>query len=111
MGYYIQEVRQFMADKGESVSTIKNYLTKGTYLNDDFTGLLSNDTETNLPANVMVVMVETGDSFIYDPDTTPNLDEIFTHGIYCNQNYSYNHTNVTDAIAITGNYPQKHFDE
>lgn len=111
LSYYVQETRQLMVDKGESLSSIKNYLTSAKKLHDSFTGLLGEDLNPDGAANVMVIVVETGDETIINPDTMPNLTYVFNHGVWCNQNYSFNHTNVTDAIAMTGNYPQTHFND
>lgn len=110
IGYYVQESRQLMSDKGESISTIKNYFNNGSYLNDSFTGLLGSK-NPNGPANIMVVVLETGDSAIINRDTMRTLTQkLFDRGVWCNQNYSFNHTNISDALLITGNYPQTHFD-
>lgn len=104
LGYYVQETRQLTFDKGSSIQTIKDYLTSGNYLQDDYTGLLG----TNKP-NIMVIAIETGDQCVVNQYTTPNLYKLLNDGVNCNQNYSYNHTNVSDAIMINGNYPQTHF--
>lgn len=108
LSYYVQEFRQLVSDKGESVSTIRNYLTNSKYLVDDYTGLLKGK-DGGLPANIFVIVVETGDKTIYNETITPNLWKVFNDGIYCSNSYSYNHTNTSDAIDITGNYPQMHY--
>lgn len=111
LGYYIQELRQMLFDRGEPVDKIKEYLTSATYLKDDYTNFFEKHGITAKP-NVIVIMIETGDACMLNQATTPNLwrvlngDNTDIGGLNCSHTYSINHTNQSDLLGITGNYPQ-----
>lgn len=104
--YYVQEIREFMFDKGESVESIKNFLTDCSYVRDSsYNGILSG-------SNVISILLETGDNIMLNQSLTPNLwklfyggDALYTGGLCCNHTFSINHTDVSDIIGMSGNYP------
>ncbi len=104
--YYIQELRQTIFDKGESVKNIKEYLNNCSFLEDPFTGFFKKQGAA-LPPNIFVVMIETGDQVMLNQYTTPNLWKLLVEkGIWANRNYSINRTNISSILGgANGNYP------
>ena len=66
VSYYIQETRQMIGDRGESVENIKQFLNDCSYLLDSYTGYLAG-------SNVITIMIETGDEIMLNQTTTPCL--------------------------------------
>jgi phosphoglycerol transferase MdoB-like AlkP superfamily enzyme len=60
-------------------------------------------------ANVITILVETLQPFAVNEVLTPNLYKLNQEGLYFPNNYSENKTNVSEMIAITGNYPTFYF--
>jgi len=60
-------------------------------------------------ANVITILVETLQPFAINEVLTPNLYKLNQEGLYFPNNYSENKTNVSEMIAITGNYPTFYF--
>ncbi|XQP54971.1 MAG: hypothetical protein ACOQNV_02440 [Mycoplasmoidaceae bacterium] len=102
--YYLQESRQLMLDKGESVQNIKEFLNNAKFLNDDYTNWFTKNGLEN--PNIVVIMIETGDYCMLNEYTTPRLWELVHDGLHCNRNYSFNRTNISDVMGITGSYPE-----
>jgi len=103
LGYYTQELRQIIFDKGESVEAIKKYMNAASYITNEYTGLLQG-------SNIIVIVIETGDQMMLNEYTTPNLWNLLNNGINCNKNYSYNHSNQSDMLSICGNYTNTHME-
>ncbi|MBN2504758.1 MAG: LTA synthase family protein, partial [Bacilli bacterium] len=67
-----------------------------------FTGLLEGK-------NIITIMIESGQPFGISEVLTPNLYNLTKTGLYFPNHYSENKTNVSEMIAIAGNYPSVNF--
>lgn len=65
---------------------------------DDFFGSLKD-------YNVITIMIETGSELMVNETLTPNLYKLLNDGIYAEENYCKNGTNVSEYIGIAGSYP------
>ena len=98
-GYYYKEARVLVfgiegdhtGDDGELIPYEKAYKS-------EYFGLLEGK-------NVITVLVESLQPFAVSEVLTPNLYKMTQEGIYFSNNYSENKTNVSEMIAINGNYP------
>jgi len=55
--------------------------------------------------NVITILLESVQSFAVNETLTPNLFMLAEDGLYFDNSYSENKTNVSELISITGNYP------
>ncbi len=55
--------------------------------------------------NLIVVMIESGETFGINPEYTPTLHALLNQGVYADNYYARDKTNHSEAIAMLGNYP------
>lgn len=101
-GYYFKELKNiYLTSDSIGETTLKKIAKtiKETPNNvNDFTGLLKGK-------NVITIMMESTQSFAFDPYLTPNLWSLSTNGLNFTNNVSRNKTNVSEFIGLAGYYP------
>lgn len=102
--YYVKNLCQMFFKPNFSEEQLIDYFVDSSYLQDDFTGVLSN-------YNVITITIETGGEYMLNKYTTPNLYHLLTDGIHCNHNYSKNKTLYSELLGIVGNTPSIPFED
>lgn len=87
------------ATEAEAAGEIDEYLalTKDlseTAVTDEYFGLLKD-------YNVIEIMIETGSEFLINEYLTPNLYKLANEGIYFENNFSKNKTNISEFIGLS----------
>ena len=101
LGYYFKEAELMVFGpeitdyEGEDPNQIIPYEASKP---SDYHGLLED-------ANVITILVESLQPFAVNEVLTPNLYMITNSGLYMENNHSENKTNVSEFIAMAGNYP------
>ncbi|QLY39778.1 sulfatase-like hydrolase/transferase [Hujiaoplasma nucleasis] len=60
--------------------------------------------------NVFTIMIESGEEYAINEVLTPNLYLMMNQGLYLENHYSENKTNVSEVIGMIGHYPPNTFD-
>jgi phosphoglycerol transferase MdoB-like AlkP superfamily enzyme len=60
--------------------------------------------------NVFTIMIESGEEYAINEYLTPNLYQMTQDGLYFENHYSENKTNVSEVIGMVGHYPPQSFD-
>ncbi|OQX93093.1 MAG: hypothetical protein B6I17_04300, partial [Tenericutes bacterium 4572_104] len=99
LGYYTKELEDIIEQNNSGYSQIvaPNYSDP-----TDYYGLLEGK-------NVITILLESIQPFAMNETLTPNLWRLAHEGLYYENSYSENKTNVSELIAITGNYPTINF--
>lgn len=102
-GFYIKSLENLVS-KNEISSEEKQELI--SYLNE---GKVEKNNSAQLKdKNLVVIMLESFDWFAIDPYTTPTLYDLVTNKGQVFTNFrAYNKTNMSEDIAILGNFPKK----
>lgn len=100
LAYYGKETKiifssMFIRNDADDVADMIEY---DPSLPSDYNGLLED-------ANVITILVESLQPFAVNEVLTPNLDKLVNEGLNFTNSYSENKTNVSEMIAMTGNYP------
>lgn len=95
LGYYTKELEDII-EQGETnhANTSPVFYSEPT----EYFGLLEGK-------NVITIMLESIQPFAINEVLTPNMYQLAQDGLYFENSYSENKTNVSELIAITGNYP------
>ena len=99
LSYYLTEANESLTNNSPTVKDIKSFMNNCSYIPENF---VSGQLEG---ANVIVILLETGDEWMLNEYTTPNLWKMLNDGLFCSNSYSHNHTNVSENISINGNVP------
>lgn len=96
LGYYTKEIEDLLERNDDDIiyPTDNDDISSTT----DYFGLLED-------MNVITILLESVQSFAVNETLTPNLYMLAEEGLYFDNSYSENKTNVSELIAITGNYP------
>ena len=92
LGLYYKELSLEIVPKKNNMASTTNYISES-----DYEGLLENK-------NVITIMGETLQSFCINETLTPNLYKLQNEGVFFNNNYSVNKTNMSEMIGMTGSY-------
>lgn len=99
LGYYTKELEDIIEQNDSGYSgMVPADLSEPT----DYFGLLEGK-------NVISILLESIQPFAMNETLTPNLWRIAHEGLYFQNSYSENKTNVSELISITGNYPTINF--
>ena len=97
--YYLKEINYVLNGSNTIDSAdMKNYFTQYIDASSDYSGILKGK-------NVVIIMIETGDSLMLNSALTPNIASLSDKAIYCENNHSKNKTNISEFIGITGSAP------
>lgn len=101
-GYYLKEFKNIYlkTDKltDKDLKKIANIIESEQNNVNNFTGLLKNK-------NVITIMMESTQSYGFDPYLTPNLWKLSNEGLNLVNNVSRNKTNVSEMIGLMGSSP------
>lgn len=101
-GYYFKEFKNIYLDSHKvneiTLEKIAKTLEKEQNNVNEFTGLLKNK-------NIITIMLESTQSYGFDPYLTPNLWKLSQEGLNFTNNVSRNKTNVSEFIGLLGTYP------
>lgn len=95
LNYSLATVQSPITTTAKEEVQVDNEDTNPIPVTDTYYGLLKD-------YNVIEIMIESGNSYLFDPYLTPNLYRVATNGIYFTNNYSKNKTNVSEFIGING---------
>ncbi len=99
LGYYTKELEDIIEQNNSGYSGVMvSDLSDST----DYFGLLEGK-------NVITILLESIQPFAMNETLTPNFWKLAHEGLYFENSYSENKTNVSELIAITGNYPTINF--
>ena len=94
IGYYAKELEDMFGNYPTD-QTLIPYVES---LPTDYYGLMEGK-------NVITILLESIQPFAINEGLTPNLYMLADEGLYFENSYSENKTNVSELISITGNYP------
>ncbi len=95
LGYYTKELEDIIEQNNPSYTGIIPVDTADTtYYYNSLEGM-----------NVISILLESVQPFAINETLTPNLYRLMTDGLYFENSYSENKTNVSEMIATIGNYP------
>ncbi len=60
--------------------------------------------------NIFMIMIESGEEYAVNEVLTPHLYQMTQNGLYFENHYSENKTNVSETIGMIGHYPPQSFD-
>jgi len=101
-GYYFKEFKNIYLTsdnvKEITLEKIADTIKKSENNVNDFSGLMKGK-------NVITIMLESTQSYAFDPYLTPNLWKLSNEGLNFTKNVSRNKTNVSEFIGLAGMYP------